>query len=248
MSTERTRLLLLQVGTPPEVIRKQVGDLAEWFRTALDIPIDALQVIRVFEGESLPEPCAHQPAIITGSWAMVTDRLDWSEALADWIRQAMAIQQPLFGVCYGHQLMAHALGGTVGYHPKGLELGCLSVQLETCGDAENLVSGLPAQFDAHLTHLQSVLVPPAQAVVLARSAHDPHQILRYGPNAISTQFHPEFTKSILAACVDSRADYLRSRGESPEALKASSGDTPWPRDLLRRFIGAYLQKAQLESV
>ncbi|MDC7701659.1 glutamine amidotransferase [Vogesella indigofera] len=248
MSTEPKPLLLLQVGTPPDEIRMREGDLSDWFRAALNIPLEALKVIRVFEGEALPEPCAHQPAIITGSWAMVTDRLGWSETTAEWIRQAMLIDQPLFGVCYGHQLMAHALGGRVGYHPGGLELGCLPVRLEITGAKDALVGTMPSQFLAHLTHMQSVLAPPPQTVVLARSEHDQHQILRYGPNAISTQFHPEFTRSILAACVDTRTDFLRSRGCTPEALKTNACDTPQPRELLQRFVRTYLHPELLEKV
>ncbi len=121
-------LLLIQVGSPPDDVRAREGDVPVWFRRALGPDGDALQVVRVFEGEPLPAPGEHRAAIITGSWAMVTDRLDWSEATADWIRQAMRIDMPLFGVCYGHQLMADALGGQVGYHPDGIELGCQEIE------------------------------------------------------------------------------------------------------------------------
>ncbi|WP_438612278.1 glutamine amidotransferase-related protein, partial [Klebsiella variicola] len=63
-----------------------------------------------------------RPAVAAGSLlrrghhrspAMVTERLPWSEEAAEWLRQAMAIKLPLFGVCYGHQLLAYALGGEV---------------------------------------------------------------------------------------------------------------------------------------
>jgi GMP synthase (glutamine-hydrolysing) len=64
----------------------------------------------------LPAPDNATIAGDTGSWDMVTERLPWSEMTAAWIREAMAIEMPLFGVCYGHQLMAHALG-VVDYHP-----------------------------------------------------------------------------------------------------------------------------------
>lgn len=245
MSTESKPLLLIQVGTPPDAIRAQEGDLSDWFKAALDLHEDQLEVVRVFEGESLPVPCKTQPAVITGSWSMVTDQLDWSEATADWIRRAMAIQQPLFGVCYGHQLMSHALGGKVDFHPDGIEIGCLSVELLPDADGDPLLENLPSQFDAYLTHMQSVIVPPPAAVVLARSAHEAHQILRYGPHAISTQFHPEFTSSILAACIDRRAEMLRSMGRNPEALQANACNANHTLVLLRRFVSMHLKPSAI---
>ncbi|RYF49524.1 MAG: glutamine amidotransferase, partial [Comamonadaceae bacterium] len=78
-----------------------------------------IQVVRPSLGETLPAPHAVAGAIITGSWNMVTDREDWSELTAAWVREAFAGDVPLLGICYGHQLMAHALGGVVDYHPQG---------------------------------------------------------------------------------------------------------------------------------
>ncbi len=233
-------LLLIQVGTPPDDIRAHEGDLSDWFHRALGLDADEMQVVRVFKGEELPAPGVHRAAIITGSWAMVTDRLDWSEATADWIRQAMALDMPLFGVCYGHQLMAYALGGQVGYHPDGLEVGCQEIELLPAIASDPLGEVLPPRFAAHLTHLQTVLTPPPGAQVLARSAHDPHQIMRYGAHAISTQFHPEFTPSISAACVRRRAEILRSEGHDPEAMLDGLHETPIARGLLKHFVQTYM--------
>jgi GMP synthase (glutamine-hydrolysing) len=238
-------VLLLQMGSPPDDIRAREGDLSDWYARALGVGRDVLQVVRVFEGESLPEPGHNPAAIITGSWAMVTDRLDWSEATADWIRRAMALNMPLFGVCYGHQLMAHALGGQVGYHPAGIEAGCQEVELLPGATSDPLLQAVPARFHAHLTHFQTVLSPPAGAKVLARTAHDAHQILRYGPHALSTQFHPEFTTSLSASCVRRGADALRKAGQSPEALLEGLCDTPVAQSLLHSFVLAHAGKAAL---
>ncbi len=219
-------------------MRAREGDLSQWFARALGELGQGMEVVRVFEGEALPPPGRHRAAIITGSWAMVTDRLDWSEATAEWVRQAMAIGMPLFGVCYGHQLMADALGGKVDYHPEGVEVGCLDVELLPQAADDPLVGVLPARFPAHLTHMQSVLEPPPGAQVLARSAQDACQILRYGPRAISTQFHPEFIPSITTACVQRREQMLRDRGIDPQQLIDGVQDTPEARGLMQRFVAA----------
>ncbi|MGY7986582.1 glutamine amidotransferase, partial [Klebsiella pneumoniae] len=145
----RNRLLLVQTGTPPTAIRQAHGDLPRWFRTLLAPWQTQLTTVRVFEDEPLPTPDNQTIAVLTGSWAMVTDRLAWSERTADWIRQAVAIDMPLFGVCYGHQLMAHALGGEVAYHPGGRESGSQTITLSPWGIDDPLLSGLPATFPAH---------------------------------------------------------------------------------------------------
>lgn len=103
---EQKSILILQMGNAPQTMRDAHGDVPLWFCQLLGCELDDVEVIRVFEGEALPTPDPRRAAIITGSWAMVTDRLPWSEQTAAWIRKAMAMEMPLFGVCYGHQLMA----------------------------------------------------------------------------------------------------------------------------------------------
>lgn len=232
-------LLLVQAGTPPDDIRALAGDLPQWFRQALGLPAHQVQTVKVFEGEPLPAPGLHRAAVITGSWAMVSDRHAWSEAAAQWIRSAVAQAMPLFGVCYGHQLMAHALGGTVGYHPQGREMGCLEVDLLPAAQSDPLLAGLPPRFKAHLTHLQTVLALPPGAQVLARSAHDAHQLVRYSPTALSTQFHPEFTPAIARACISTRQQVLRGEGRDPEAMLAGLEHAPTPLALLQRFVQTF---------
>ncbi|HED3192659.1 TPA: glutamine amidotransferase, partial [Klebsiella pneumoniae] len=174
------------------------------------------------------------------SWAMVTDRLAWSERTADWIRQAVAIDMPLFGVCYGHQLMAHALGGEVAYHPGGRESGSQTITLSPWGVDDPLLSGLPATFPAHLSHLQTVTRLPEGATVLAASAHDPHQIVRYGPHAVSTQFHPEFTAPIARSLIRHREAVLQAEGIDAQRLHDEVQESPQGAAILTRFVSAFL--------
>ena len=229
-------LLIIQAGTSPAEIRDQHGDVPSWFVNALDYPPEAVEVVRVFEGEPLPEPDARRAAVITGSWDMVTEKLPWSEATAGWIRRAVAINMPVFGVCYGHQLMAYALGGTVEYHAKGREVGCQPIELHPAAADDPILHKLPARFPAHLTHLQTVTRLPPGARVLASSAHDQHQIIRYGPNALSTQFHPEFTPGIAQSLIHMRSGILHSEGWDPAALCRALSDTHYAREILKSFI------------
>lgn len=132
---------------------------------------------------------------------MVSERLPWSEAAAAWLRDAVALGLPILGVCYGHQLLAHALGGRVDYHASGREIGTVAIERLPAAADDALLAAAPARFVAHASHQQSVLELPAGAVVLARSAHDPHHAVRYAPRAWGLQFHPEFSvESCAATC------------------------------------------------
>jgi GMP synthase (glutamine-hydrolysing) len=232
-------LLLIQTGEAPDVVRAQFGGFADWFREAMRLRPAQMQVVRVDAGEALPHPGDVPGAVITGSAAMVTERTDWSEHTAAWIRDALAAHTPLFGVCYGHQLMAHALGGTVGWLPDGREMGTQTMSRGRL-PGTGVTRGLPASFPAHTTHRQSVLAPPPGAQVLARSARDPHQLLRYASRAVSTQFHPEFTAACMRAYIDARADALREEGCDVAAMREAVRETEAARTLLERFAQAAL--------
>lgn len=233
-------VLLIQVGTAPDTLKTEHGDLPVWFSRAMALTSDAIQVVKVFKGEPLPEPDPGRVAVITGSWHMVTDKLAWSEETARWIRRAVAVDMPLFGVCYGHQLMAYALGGVVDYHPQGREMGCLEINLTKAGADDPLTGGLSQGFMAHLTHMQTVTQLPAGAQSLASSPHDKNQIIRYGAKAVSTQFHPEFTPGIAASLIHLRTETLLSEGRDPAAMHSALTDAADARELLKTFVSLAL--------
>ncbi|WP_292971977.1 glutamine amidotransferase [Pantoea sp. UBA4549] len=215
-------LALIQLEVPPPQVVAKTGEQPAWFIDALQLQPDDYIIVRPHRGEALPGWQEIGGAILSGSWAMVTDHAGWSERTAAWIRGAMEAQLPLLGVCYGHQLMAYALGGEVGDNPRGWERG---LQTVTRTASDPWLDGLPAHFSAWLSHRQSVLAPPPQATILACSAQDDCQVLRYSPQAFSVQFHPEFSREIMTACTPA--------GVEPDS--AVMGDTDWARTLLHRF-------------
>ena len=228
-------VLIIRTGRAPDSIRGRHGDFPHWFRLGSRLLPEQLRIVDVAAGEALPAARDVAGAMITGSAAMVTERAPWSERTAGWIRDAMDVALPLFGVCYGHQLMAYALGGRVDYLPGGREIGTQPIELLDHAVHDPLTAALPATFRAHTTHEQSVLEPSPQSVVLARSARDPHQLLRHGPCAISTQFHPEFNADVMRAYIRRKHDDMRREGTDPQTTLRAVAATPVARRLLHQF-------------
>lgn len=233
--TRTLPLALIQLETPPPQVVAKIGEQPQWFIEALALQPDDYVIVRPHLGEELPAFSGISGAVLSGSWAMVTDHADWSERTAAWIRAAIDAQLPLLGVCYGHQLMAYALGGKVGDNPNGWERGLKT--LTRTPHRDPWLAQLPETFPAWLSHRQSVLVPPAQAQVLARSALDGCQILRYSPQALSVQFHPEFSHNIMCACLP--------EGVSDDGAQLTGED--WARELLQRFWQQTRPQAQVQG-
>jgi GMP synthase (glutamine-hydrolysing) len=222
-------IAILQAGSTFEQLQITHGDFDQWIATKL---AGARYIsIAVKKGEPLPEISGISGAIITGSHAMVTDREGWSEQLAQWIKHAHQ-QLPLLGICYGHQLIAHALGGKVDYRDQGMEIGTHQVQLAPAAADDELLGIMPARFDAHLVHSQSVIELPAGATLLAANAVEPHQSYRVGNSTWGVQFHPEFDATAMRF-------YL---SELKKEATNSARDTPDTPKLLARFAELALGK------
>jgi len=237
------QLLILKTGDAfPEVVREH-GDFEDLFLQALTADGFSARVFDARSAEPLPALATIAGIYITGSPSMVTTAEPWSEALKPWLREALAADVPMLGVCYGHQLMAAAFGGVSDYHPAGRESGTLPVALTIAGREDPLLGQLPAHFSAHLTHAQAVMKAPENAQILAGNSHDPHQALRYGPRQWSVQFHPEFTAPVMKAYLQRQYEELKSLGQNPEALLQAVADTPEARDLLTTFATLALGQA-----
>jgi GMP synthase (glutamine-hydrolysing) len=227
--------LILETGQPVPSMRRH-GRFPHWIRVAAGLPADAAVVVNVEDGEPLPDRAGFAGVMITGSGAMVTERHDWSERSAEWLRDAAHAGTPLFGICYGHQLLAHALGGEVDYNPAGREMGTVGLRLQPHAVDDPLFGGLPAQFPAQATHLQSVLRTPDGATVLATSAHDACHAFRWGQATWGVQFHPEFATTHMRGYVHAKHDALAREGHCARRLSRTISATPHARRVLRRFV------------
>lgn len=171
-----TRVGLLNVSHMPEAA-------AANFRRVFD-PLDDVELV-VYDARNLefPEPATVDAVVVTGSIDSVNDDLAYVHAVRDWLRTAGV---PVFGVCFGHQLLATAFGGEVIHMPER-ELGYRRIALDR--PADPLFNGIADQPTVFLCHEDTVVEPPADATVLASNASG-IQALRLG-RSVSVQFHPE---------------------------------------------------------
>lgn len=230
-------ILILKTGSTLPDVEQHHGDFDTWFQAGLGdlLPTTVVDATVAHAAEAeYPEPNELAGVVITGSPAMVSHRETWSERTADWLRESVP-HLPMLGVCYGHQLLAHALGGEVGPNPSGRHIGTVNITMTEMGIDDPLLSAFPADSVVNVTHVERVLRPPAGASVLATASVDPFHALRFGPMAWGMQFHPEFNGAIMRAYIQARQDHINSEGLDARAIEQTVTDTPQSFELLGSF-------------
>lgn len=227
--------LVIKTGSTMPDLKARRGDFEDWILQGLDISPDRAWVVDVSEGEALPHYHEICGLAITGSHAMVTEQRDWSEATAEWLATAAAKQIPTLGICYGHQLLAHCLGGKVDWNPKGREVGTIDVTLHPTAQDDPLFADLPNSISVNLSHRQAVLELPPDVTLLASSAMADHIAFRYGENVWGLQFHPEFDRDVMQSYIRYAREGLIAESQDPDALLAQTQETPQGLQVMARF-------------
>jgi len=228
-------VLIVKTGTTvPDVARRR-RDFESWIASAMGLSDAQVQTRRVYDGDTLPDARAIRGVVVTGSSAMVTDREAWSERTAEWLADAVGAGVPVLGICYGHQLLAHALGGKVENNPHGRHIGTVDVRLTDGAHADPLFGGFDPVLHVPVSHRQSVTALPPGARLLAIAERDPLHAFAIGDRAWGVQFHPEFDADIVRGYIDARREQLLLEGLDADALWQRATDTRHGRDLLERF-------------
>jgi len=228
-------ILIVKTGTKLASLASKCGDFEDWIRAGMGLDRNQVTVVPVFEGTDLPDPKRFAGIVVTGSGAMVSHREPWSEQTAEWLRDAVERTTPVLGICYGHQLLAHALGGRVGPNPHGREIGTVRVQLTPEAADDALLAGFGGALLVHTTHSEAVLELPKPAVRLASSKADPNSAFSFGTAAWGVQFHPEFDAHVMKRYIEERRELLVAEGINTDDRLNGVEESPDGTAVLRRF-------------
>jgi GMP synthase (glutamine-hydrolysing) len=232
---KRPKIVIVKTGdTFPSMI-SVMGDFEDWIARGLGQASRDIQVVNVAQHQPLPHLDTVKGVVVAGSHAMVTENLDWSLELEAWIPKLIEKKIPLLGICYGHQLMARAMGGTVDYHPEGLEIGTTDIACILKENDDPLFAGFPQRFKAHVVHSQTVIRLPASSVAIAKNEFEPHHAFRIGPCAWGVQFHPEYDAAIETAYVENMTEAIAASGQDPAQVLDQVVETPVAAKVLSRF-------------
>jgi GMP synthase (glutamine-hydrolysing) len=224
--------ILVAGQTLPEIVRRR-GDFERFIRTRAGASPARWAVYDVRGDAPLPGPRDADAFVMTGSSSSVTERAPWMLRAEELLRDIVAARVRLLGICFGHQMIAQALGGEVKRNPFGREIG--TVRLTRLAD-DPVFAGTPRTFDVHATHVDAVTRLPPGAEILATSARDPAAAFRVGPLVHGVQFHPEMDADIIRGYVSARAPIIREEGDDPEAILAAVHDATRGHDVLRNFV------------
>lgn len=238
-------ILIIKAGSTLPALKERRGDFEDWIRDGMALDPEEVIVVDVTAGASLPSPESCPGVVTTGSHDMVTDKAEWSERTAQWLAGAQAAGVPILGICYGHQLLAQALGGLVEKNPHGPEFGTVDAFLEKPSQEDRLLRGLPLRLQVQVGHHEAVTRLPKAAVRLAHTDKDPNHAFRFGETAWGIQFHPEFDADIMREYIDSFSAKIEKAGQDSEALHRAVQNTDISSAILQRFVRITVEASRL---
>jgi len=213
---------VIQTGNVRAGLSAQFGEYPAMFDALLNRgegPGFHVEAYPVVDGAALPSPAAADGWLITGSRHGVYDDLPWIAETKAFLRAARAAKRPIVGVCFGHQILAEAFGGSAIKHPGGWRLG---VETYRVVNRPAWMADAPEALRLHSLHQDQVVAIPADAQVWATSPGCAYAGLSYGdpdaPDAVSIQPHPEYAIPFARALYD----HLLAQGRLPADLGAAA--------------------------
>jgi GMP synthase-like glutamine amidotransferase len=224
------RIGLLQCGHIPKDLDPPSGDYPSVFANLLEPHGVELASYDVTAADP-PKIDEQDGWLVSGSPDSTYDRLPWIPPMEEFLRTAIAEASPLVAICFGHQLLAQALGGTVTRAGVGWGVGAHDY---------SFVERMPWMDPEHTgtvrliaSHQDQVTVLPAAAELLASTDHCPVAAFTVGTSALAIQPHPEFTPPLSAALI-------ARRREAIGAQRADEAIASLTRPLDQQVVGAWM--------
>lgn len=231
-------------GHMPKGAEKYAPSYAKSFEDLLspNVPGAQFSAVTLVDGiERIEDIHAYDVFVFTGSPAGVYEDFPWIRHAEEVVQQAHEAGKVLIGICFGHQLIAQALGGKVVNSEKGWGAGVHEVAVV---DREPwMAPALPedrTSLNVLVSHQDQVIEPPAGAKTLISTEFCPHSMLRLGDTVLTMQGHPEMVKGIVEVILESRREKL---GETVYTEAWKSLDKDLDHGLFGQWIGNFMRQA-----
>ena len=218
---------ILATGHAPDSLKTDLGDYPAMFTTLLDGHGFTFETWDI-ENQQSPQSVSQDDGwLITGSRHGVYENHPWIKPLETFVRQAYETHIPMVGVCFGHQIIAQALGGTVTKFSGGWNIGHTDYTFE----------GAPLALNAW--HQDQVTQIPADARVIGQNNFCENAFLLYGNRAFTLQAHPEFEAEFIEGLARTRAPGVLPVGLIEAAYEAI--DKPIQNHVIARRMADFFK-------
>lgn len=221
-------------------LQPEFGNYPQMFQQLMDQVRDDLSYatydVRLGEYPASLDEC--DGYITTGSRHGVNDGLAWLDELESFVRQLYKAGKPFVGICFGHQLLAKALGGRVERSARGWGVG---VSFNEVNQVMDWMQPAQSGLDLVVSHQDQVTVLPDNAQVLASSQFCPFYLIQVDQHMLGVQGHPEFSRPYSAALTDNRRDRIPA-SRVREAFVSLQGDVD--ALLATRWILNFIDRAR----
>jgi len=231
-------IALLGCDDVPQRFRHIAGGYRDMFDALLapHVPDLNLEWVDLYRGDMPPAPSAFDAYVCTGSRCSVYEDREWIRRLKTFVQEARREGAPFVGICFGHQMLAEALGGKVVRADYGWGIGVHDMKVVK---SESWMVPERAQCRLQYMHADQVQSMPPDSTLLASSAHCPVAMFRVGERMLGIEGHPEFPAAYEEALLLARKEHIGA--ERVDAALATTRERT-DEHLVGAWIGNFLAR------